>query len=169
MTTGEITFTTRGVETKSGEIPPLPAGEYELKFLSSEIKCADGDGKIPYINLKLEVLDTAKDGFKKNRVIFPRLFLDLTPNTATGVSAVERKDGLVAFVRAQDTELEQVPGVTRTIEVDGKEVTQSFLVAREVNEQLKGLHGNTFRARLKIGKKTEKYAAQNEVAEFLPK
>jgi hypothetical protein len=165
MTTGEKRFSTAGRQVKSG-FPVIPQGEYELVLKpGSEVRTADGPGKIPYVNCQFEVLGTAKKEGGKNLTVYHRFLLGLNPGK-DGIINMDRGNGLTAFSAVVDQAIDA--GITeRDVEVDGSSVHQEFLNPREVVEFLNTLEGKTVRAYIKV-KKSEGYDDSNEIGRFSP-
>ena len=165
MATGEKTFSTRGQQVSKPDFKPFPAGEYELKLLGDtwEQRVADGTGKLPYLNGRVEVLGTAKEDGGKNRQVFHRFFLDLTP-TKNGTPMTNMGAGIVAFAKAIP---EEMSGITVLTKPKGEEgVPADILSPKSVLAWLKAHDGVVVKAYIKIEKSTD-YGDRNVIGYFV--
>lgn len=167
MATGEKTFSTTERTVAKNDIPLIPKGEYEGRIGKAEVRTADGVGKIPYVALQIPVAGTALTEGGKDRLVFCNILCSLDPGK-DGIANTDRANGLVALAKALGTELEGIPVVTRTVNIDGKNVEQTFVDPVAVRTWLESQSGAMFGLKIKEQAARGDYGAKNEVDKFLP-
>jgi hypothetical protein len=164
MATGERKFDSSTRQVVQPNFKPFAPGEYDLKIGTDwEIRTAEGQGRLPYLNGSFEVLGTAASEGGKNKKVFHRFFLDLSP-AKDGVSMVDRGNGITAFAKSAGTTLEvailQKPKGKELIPVD-------ILAPKETLRWLLAMDGTVVRAHVKIEKGTGGYQDKNVVGTFI--
>ena len=164
MATGETVFSSSACTVHKFESKPLTPGEYELRLCADwEVRCAVGEGKLPYLTGAFEVMNTAERDGAKNRKIYHMFFLDLSP-ARDGVSMVDRGNGIVAFTHAVGIPLEGIKIIQRKKGEDGKQA--DLLSPNMALAWLNGQEGALLRARVKT-EKGQDDRAQSRVDYFI--
>jgi hypothetical protein len=162
MAQGEKTWSSRGQKVVRYNFTPVPSQDWTAKILGEtvEVKKKNEPGKFPYVNVALECLDSAMEEGQKNRRIYHRFFLKLTPGK-DGVAAPNRNGGLVEFAHAMGEEFDFEPQTQK----DEHGVAHKLLNPKQVAAWLKNMDGLTVRLHSKI-KKSKDYDPQAEVDMF---
>lgn len=142
--------------------PPLTPDVYRwrLRGDTAEQRCAEGEGKVPYVNVRIEKVEGEK------YTVFVRFFLNLDP-AKDGRLMPLRPDGIVAFGKA----VGQAPKV-HTVDMQkatktGGLATVSVINPRAVVAWLKELDGVEFSARVRTEKGSGGYGDRTVVAAFI--
>lgn len=108
---GEKIFSSRGKRVQKMTFEPVPKGEYTGKLLGSTASkgCKTDPGSVPYIRVRFELENTAKEG-GKNKLLFHMLFTSLHP-AANGFVMVEKGGQAVDLANALGEEL-AIPTIT---------------------------------------------------------
>ncbi len=155
--TGETTWSSKGKTPVKFEFEPLPANNYEGRIVASktELQGAQGPGNLPYINVAIEVLNSATKEGGKNRYVFQMFWLSLKKGK-DGVSSPERASNIVGLARAYGEETPDFNIVTMEGNIKDKEgnVTgtemHDLLEPRAVLQWLKDHDGQVFKFHSKI-------------------
>ena len=170
MAQGQKTFSSSGHEVKRmATFQPLPPKEYEFKINAKdmEVKVKEGPGNLPYINGPLEALGTGGDS-GKNRRVYHRLFLDLTPSKKDGISMVDRGAGIVALARAAGSELDDVTILQKQKRLDdGSLEDHDILNPKDVLRFLQSIDGTVISGKVKVVPADGNYGPKNEIEYFI--
>lgn len=172
MTTGVKRFTTEGRTVAKPSFPVITPGVYEgrIEGSSLQIKKADGQGKIPYINFSAEVLNSATTPGGKNRKVFHRLFLTTTPSPKDGAAMVDRPNQLLALSRATGIPLtlegDDATVLMEKVDESGNSSEVEVLNPQLVLQWLRQLDGLVFTMKIKTEKGTGGYEDKSVIASF---
>lgn len=169
MTTGIKTFSSEGREVKKVEFTPPPVKDWDARLMLENLKIAvaQGVGKLPYIDVHIELLNSAIREGGKNLRLFHKFFVDLTPSDKDGAAMVDRQNGLVAFSKSVNTAL-NCDVVTKTKKNDdGTEKECEILEPDSVKRWLKQFDGVVFKLKSKIEKGTAGYSDKGAVDYFI--
>lgn len=170
---GEMTFDLGAQQTYRFTSEPLdPRPEYQFKLLSSkaEIGKKDEPGKMPYVTVPLEVLNTAKKEGEKNRVLFHRLFTSLKPDK-NGKILPTRQDQATGLAQGVGLTSVPVPVVnlpTGETTESGESINQRCLNAQALKAWLEGLDGKVVKGKVKTAPAQNGYPAKSEIDFFIP-
>jgi len=164
MARGETNFSTRGVRPERFENKPPPAGEYDAKldFGSAEVRKKDAPGTFPYLNFKIELLDTAVKEGGKNRVIFHMLFCSLKEGN-NGFQMYKRADQLAGLCSALGKAYNGPIIIMR--DEDDNEV--EVIEPKALLKWLKAFDGDTIKLKTKVQKGTNGYSDRGVVDYFM--
>lgn len=146
---GESSFDSNTRTVRKFVNVPLPVKEYEGKLLpGATIEKAPGQGKLPYIKVKIEALNSASQKGGKNRTLQSMFFLNTTPN-AKGNSHIESGDQLVAYCKSINTRLKCSCIPDTKIGDDGAEQAVMILDPNKALKFIEGTAGTVFRFKSK--------------------
>lgn len=159
---GEETFNTATIEVK--DIPLVPSGRYPATFKGSSIHCGKEWNSVPNINLQHKL---GEEG--KNRVVFSRLNLNLHPDK-NGQFHASKKNGLKAFLKVFDTDIEQLRVIKKTVTnpETGETVELKSLDAKQIQEHIQQFVNSPYEIRVTQKPAANGYPASNDVFEFFP-
>ncbi len=170
MASGVTKFSTEGRTVVKVEFSPPPQKDWEARLQTEHIKVAvaNGAGKLPYVQTRIELLDSATREGGKNFLLFHNFFLDLTPSPKDGVVMVDRQNGIVAFSKAIATALSDVEVITKPKMLDtGETIQAEMLNPNQVMTWLKQFDGMVFKLHSKIDPANGNYAAKGVVDYFI--
>lgn len=86
MATAQKRFTSGDRTVTKFDRTPIATGDYDLKLMgrSAEIRKAQGPGKLPYVNVPFEALETAKEEGGKNRWVYQKFWINTEANASGG-------------------------------------------------------------------------------------
>ncbi len=98
---GERSFTTEGKKGKKFTYPIPPAQDWQAKLItdSASVGKKNEPGKFPYVNLRLELLDSATEEGGKNCLLFHMLFTSQKTGK-NGDIMTDRADQIVGLAHA---------------------------------------------------------------------
>lgn len=169
-TTGERTFSTGNREVVKPKQTLIPNGTYGASLDSG---MSTGQSKerwdaVPYVNCSFTVEGTATKDGGKNRKVFGRLLLGLTPGK-DGVLNVDRESGVTALAKAYDTSFEDIEIVERKVTnpETGEEKTLEYLNPLQIIEALKAFEGAPLKMRIGTSPEKDGYGPKNEIKAFM--
>ncbi len=141
---GESSFDSNSQKVVKFVNTPLPIKVYEGKLMpGAAIEKAAGKGKLPYIQGKVEALNSSAKKGGKNRTITHRFFLNTTPN-ANGNAHVNMGDQIVAYCKATNNRL-KCPVIPMTkIDDKGNQSNVQVLDPDKLLQFLEGTAGTVF-------------------------
>jgi hypothetical protein len=82
----------------------------------------------------------------------------------------ERKNGVKAFMKAFDTNIEKMRVLSKTVTdpSTGQEVVLKYLDATQIKEHLEQFVGSEYAVRVSISKGSGGFADKNDIFEFFP-
>lgn len=172
--TGEMGWSSAGKTPVRMTFEPVPKGDYELQLqgLSTEIKVGK-DSDMPYINVRFNILGTAKEG-GKDRAVFKKFWLGVRARAGKSMAPVDAADQLLGFVKAIGEEPsftgDQCKMVTATDD-NGEKYEQMIIDPLVAKAWFQERDGITAKAHLKVRPERKEngttYEASNEIAYFI--
>lgn len=163
MAKGESNWTTKGKTAKRFSFTPVPAGDHEGKLDTStaSVAMAAGEGKFPYIKIRIEILNSAEAEGQKNRLVFHNLFCSMK-EAKNGDLMPERADQLLGLAKALGEDFE--PPYIQMPDENGNDV--DVLDPKVVLQWLREQDGKLIKLTTKIDHKDKNYDPKAVVKYF---
>ncbi len=146
------------------EIPLVKVGKYPSTFKGISTHCGKEWNSVPNLSIQHKLGAEAN-----NRVVFSNLLMSVAPDK-NGQKHYERKNGLKAFMKAFDTDIQQMRVLSKQVTnpETGETVTLKYIDADQIKAHLEQFVGKEYQVRVSVQAANGTWPAKNDIFEFFP-